>query len=213
VVNGEDDHEMYTSRETIPHLTRYFASSGWRDLNSRPLDPQIGGHRYAALTERAGPIRAARKRLGVPPRAVRWAQVGPKRCALAGVVPRPAGDHEGYSAQANLPGERNPQCRRGSYRTNLSITCSRSCDIPRLAGVRPDLPRWQARRLHSAKERWLRVGTASSNRSDLMSSMGSPSVEGASNHRMSSARSTTSKGTTTVLTSLWVTLIGCLVVA
>ena len=57
------------------------------------------------------------------------------------------------------------------------------------------------------------VGTASSNRSDLMSSTGSPSAEGASNHRMSSARSTTSKGTTTVLTSLWVTLIGCLVVA
>ena len=39
------------------------------------------------------------------------------------------------------------------------------------------------------------------------------SAEGASNHRMSFARSTTSKGTTTVLTSLWVTLIGGLVVA
>jgi hypothetical protein len=24
-------------------LTRHFAPSGWRDLNSRPLDPQIGG--------------------------------------------------------------------------------------------------------------------------------------------------------------------------
>src|SRR5215213_3873088 len=139
--------------------------------------------------------------------------VGPKPCARRWVVPRPAGDHGSYSAQATCPWERNAQCRRRSYRANLSITCSRSCDIPRSAGVRPDLPRWQARRLHSAKERWLRVGTASSNRSDLRSSTGSPSAEGASNHRMSSARSTTSKGTTTVLTSLWVTLIGCLVVA
>jgi hypothetical protein len=55
-------------------------------------------------------MKAARKRLGVLPRAVRWAQVGPKPCALARVAPRPAGDHEGYSAQANLPGERNAQC-------------------------------------------------------------------------------------------------------
>jgi hypothetical protein len=26
----------------IGHLTRPFTQSGWRDLNSRPLDPQIG---------------------------------------------------------------------------------------------------------------------------------------------------------------------------
>jgi hypothetical protein len=47
--------------------------SGWRDLNSRPLDHQIGGRRYAALPERASPMKAARKRLGVLPRSVRWA--------------------------------------------------------------------------------------------------------------------------------------------
>jgi hypothetical protein len=43
------------------------------------------------------------------------------------------------------PGEGNAQWRRRSCGTNLSITCSQSCDIPKSAGVRPDLPRWQAR--------------------------------------------------------------------
>jgi hypothetical protein len=42
VVNGEDDHEIQIFREMNLPLTTYFALSGWRDLNSRPLDPQIG---------------------------------------------------------------------------------------------------------------------------------------------------------------------------
>ena len=184
------------------------------DRPRQPLAPQIGGPRYAALPERAGPMKAARKRRGVLPRSVRWVKLGPNHALAAGVVPRTGGRPRGLSCSGQLAhGERNAECRGQSCRTNLSITCSLSCDIPRSAAVGSDLPRSQARRSHSAKERSLRVGTVSSNPSDLMSSTGSPSAEGASNHRMSSARSTTSKGTTTVLTSLWVTLIGCLVVA
>ena len=64
----------------ILHPTRSFTWSGWRAFNSRPLDPQIGGSHYAALPERAGPMKAARKRLGVLPRSVCGAQVGPKPC-------------------------------------------------------------------------------------------------------------------------------------
>ena len=50
-----------------------------------PLTPRIGGPRYAALTGRAGPMKAARKRLGVLPRAVRWAQVGPNDALSLGL--------------------------------------------------------------------------------------------------------------------------------
>ena len=32
-------NQSHLSKEKI-HLTRPFTSSGWRDLNSRPLDPQ-----------------------------------------------------------------------------------------------------------------------------------------------------------------------------
>jgi hypothetical protein len=119
--------------------------SGWRDLNSRPLDPQIGRPRYAALPESADLMKAARKRLGVLPRSVRWAQVGPKPCARRWGCAATGGRPRGLFCSGQLARERNAQCRRRSCRTSLSITCSRSCDMPRSAGVRPDLPRWQAR--------------------------------------------------------------------
>ena len=42
---------MKSSRanSTISHLTRPFTQSGWRDLNTRPLDPQIGLSRLSRV--------------------------------------------------------------------------------------------------------------------------------------------------------------------
>jgi hypothetical protein len=42
---------MKSSRASsnISHLTRPFTQSGWRDLNSRPLDPQIGPPRLSSV--------------------------------------------------------------------------------------------------------------------------------------------------------------------
>ena len=40
MVKGETDHEAKVNEQEKIHLTRQFTWSGWRDLNSRPLDPQ-----------------------------------------------------------------------------------------------------------------------------------------------------------------------------
>jgi hypothetical protein len=44
---------MKSSRASsnISHLTRPFTQSGWRDLNSRPLDPQIGPLRSLSVND------------------------------------------------------------------------------------------------------------------------------------------------------------------
>jgi hypothetical protein len=158
-------------------------------------------------------MKAARKRLGVLPGLVRWAQVGPKPCTRRWGCAATGGRPRGLFCSGQLAGGRERPVSTVIVWNELEHHTFPVVQYTQIGGLRPDLSRWQARRLHSAKERWLRVGTVSSNRSDLMSSTGSPSAEGTSNHRMSSARSTTSKEITTVLTSLWVTLIGCLVVA
>src|SRR5215218_9323372 len=75
-------------------------------LNSRPLDPQIGGPRYAALPERAGPMKAARKRLGVLPGLVRWAQVGPKPCTRRWGCAATGGRPRGLFCSGQLAGGR-----------------------------------------------------------------------------------------------------------
>jgi hypothetical protein len=54
--------------------------SGWRDLNSRPLDPQIGGPLQLSGLERAVAREARSPGLIVIGRARRWAHVGPN-CA------------------------------------------------------------------------------------------------------------------------------------
>jgi hypothetical protein len=45
----ENDHEIKVNEQEMTYLTRPFTLSGWRDLNSRPLDPQIGLQRLSSV--------------------------------------------------------------------------------------------------------------------------------------------------------------------
>ena len=75
------DLSSQNASDKVKHL------SGWRDLNSRPLDPQIGGSHYAALPERAGPMKAARNVLACCRARCVGPKLGPNHALVAGVVP------------------------------------------------------------------------------------------------------------------------------
>jgi hypothetical protein len=162
-------------------------------------------------------MKAARKRLGVLPRSVRGAQVGPKlgpiHALVAGVVPRPAGDHEGYSAQANLPGGRERPVSTAIVWNELEHHMVPVVRYTQIGGSAAGPTAVAGSAFTFGEGTLVTCWHCVKQPLGPDEFYGSPSAEGASSHRMSSARSTTSKGTTTVLTSLWVTLIGCLVVA
>jgi len=104
-------------------------------MNLRPLTPDgVLGPRSADLVTRPCLRASPWRRLETSRRAAALsalAQVGTKPCARRWGCAATGGEHEGFSAQANLPGGRNAECRRRSCRTNLSMTFSLLWDIPR----------------------------------------------------------------------------------